>query len=146
MEENKKSKKFLWIYTIALFTVCLILVFLSSLRHQQAVDSAKDFENKYNQQIILSQGVEKDLEQLKNQQKETADEMKALQQENTELKEQVSEYKVQFTNKDLLIQAQAAFFREEKEKVLDILTQIPIEELSAEEKAVYEALKEKAGE
>ncbi|MGI6030003.1 MAG: hypothetical protein ACOX7F_00700 [Eubacteriales bacterium] len=141
MEENKKSKKFLWIYTIALFTVCLILVFLSSLRHQQAMD----FEEKYNQQIVLSEGVEKDLEQLKQQQKQTEEDMRALEEENQELQEQVNEYKVEVTNQNLLIMAQAAYFNGDEEKVLELLTQIPAEDLQEEELAVYNALKEQVG-
>lgn len=127
MEKKPQSKKFLLIYTIALFSVALILVLASSVRHQEAADNAKNFEEQLKQQTTLTQGVQSDLEQL---QKEYETMQQELDTTKEELETKTSENETlttQNTYQDLLIQAADLYLNKNYSQAKNLLNQLDVE-------------------
>lgn len=141
--DQKKSKKFLWVYTIVLFSVALILVAISSIRHQEASRHAEDVEEKYNQQIVLTSGVQADLEKLQQEHKELEQQLTETQQSQQELQQQVDALTKQNASRSALIAAQDAYQDRNYDEARQYMQQVDATQLSEQEQQIFTDLQSK---
>lgn len=141
--DQKKSKKFLWVYTIVLFSVALILVAISSIRHQEASEHAKDVEEKYNQQIVMTSGVQADLENLKQEHEELEQLLDETQQSQQQLQQQVDSLTKQNNSRSALIAAQDAYQDKRYDEARQSLQQVDATQLSEQEQQILTDLQSK---
>lgn len=141
--DQKKSKKFLWIYTIVLFSVALILVGISSIRHQEANEHAKDVEEKYNQQIVLTSGVQADLAKLQQEHETLVQQLEEAKQSQQQLEQQVQALSAQNASRSALICAQYAYEQKSYEQARQFLQQVDAAQLEQEEQQLLTDLQSK---
>ncbi len=141
--DQKKSKKFLWVYTIVLFSVALILVAISSIRHQEANEHAKDVEEKYNQQIVLTSGVQANLEKLQQEHEVLVQELDEVKESERQLQQQVDSLTKQNNSRSALISAQHAYEQKSYDEARQYLQQVDTTQLNEQEQQIFTDLQGK---
>lgn len=141
--DQKKSKKFLWVYTIVLFSVALILVAISSIRHQEANEHAKDVEEKYNQQIVLTSGVQADLEKLQQEHEVLVQQLDEVKESEQQLQQQVDSLTKQNNSRSALISAQHAYEQKSYDESRQYLQQVDATQLNEQEQQIFTDLQSK---
>lgn len=98
---NNKSK-FLWLYSIVLFTIAFVLIFMSGVSQSRLSKDVKTFKEQLSEQQGLFQGVQKSLsalieenEQYKKTIKEKEEQLKQFQMQINELNKQLNEIEQQ---------------------------------------------------
>lgn len=141
--DQKKSKKFLWVYTIVLFSVALVLVAISSIRHQEANEHAKDVEEKYNQQIVLTSGVQADLEKLQQEHEVLVQQLDEVKESEQQLQQQVDSLTKQNNSRSALISAQHAYEQKSYDEARQYLQQVDTTQLKEQEQQIFTDLQGK---
>lgn len=130
-------------YTIVLFSVALVLVAISSIRHQEANEHAKDVEEKYNQQIVLTSGVQADLEKLQQEHEVLVQQLDEVKESEQQLQQQVDSLTKQNNSRSALISAQHAYEQKSYDEARQYLQQVDTTQLKEQEQQIFTDLQGK---
>ena len=150
------SRKYLWVYIICLFTVAFLLILLSSLAQQKAYE-ASSFKEQFQAQQVFSEGVQKTLSNLTEENdwlksEEESDranikqlilEKMDLDKQNSVIEQQLSNANGQIDTLDMLIQIQNLVNLKKTKDAKLLLAQIDPSKLSADAKVLFDGLTKK---
>lgn len=147
---KKISTKYLWLYTITLFTIAFLLVLVTSIQQEKANESIAYYEDQLTAQKVFSEGVQKSLsnitqenEYLKEQLKKEKEGRVLLETQMTQKEGEIGQYLMKVQNQDKLIEAYSLYLQKKYKETRALLESIDPAHLSEEENAQKDALYQK---
>lgn len=129
----KSKTKFLWMYTIILFSVALILILVAGLTQQNYEEELASHQN-------AAVGMQRSVTELSETNMNLAQENEALKKENEVLKEENEELSVSNELNGRLVQAVYYSNMGYDSKAESILADVDKELLGEEQKSIYEKI------
>jgi len=137
---KKFSTKYLWLYTIALFTLAFILVLVSSIQQEKANTSLAYYEDQLTAQKVFSEGVQKSLsnitqenDYLKEQLKKEKESKQLLETELQQKESELGRYLMKAENQKKLLEAYSLYLQKKYKETKAMLETIVSDQLTDEE-------------
>ncbi len=137
---NKNDNKSLFIYTALIFFVAVILIILSFFGQTNMQKNQPKIEEN-SEQTQQSNGITERAAILSEENKTLIEENKKITKENEALKSENETLTEKITVSDLLLSANGYYSLGEKSKVLEILHQINYDNLTDDQKTLYDNIK-----
>ncbi len=144
---KKGSTKYLWVYTILLFSIAFILILVSAFMQQRAQKDIEYYKNELQSQKVFSQGVQNTLSNLTEENEylksEIEKEKEKLQEAEDRILTAEEEGSRAVSALDFLIQSQNLYDVRNYESAKAVLNLIDYDNLTIDAQTLYNKLAEK---
>lgn len=134
---KKLSTKYLWLYSIALFTIAFVLILVSSIQQEKANASLAYYEDQLIAQKVFSEGVQKSLsnitqenDYLKEQLGKEKEKRALLETELTQKEGQIGQYMLKSESQGKLIEANSLYLQKKYKETRALLETIDSSQLT----------------